>query len=193
MIALAPSLARADDFLLDGRFVTRVGFAYSGVTRGPALSFSTGIEADILRITPRVALTVFFDADSTTRLDLPDQDPRAGLGNLGLGVGIFYVSDGNVAFGLASAPSMAFDNDDVIGVGFSTRATLYPFYVPMSEAASSSSDHFAAWVRSALSVWVLARADFTGDGNGGTLAFGVSFDLGRLMILPELAAMKSIH
>jgi hypothetical protein len=189
---LVAGSARAEDFTLDVRFPTRVGFVYSGVTRGPAFSFSSAIEADVARVAPRVALTVFVDADSTSRLDLPDQDPRAGFGNVGAGVGIFYVSRGSVAFGIESAPSLAFDSQDVVGVGFSTRATLFPFYVSFSEALDTRHDTFSAWVRSGISLWVLARVDFTADGNGGSLGFGVSFDLARMLFMPYAQGVQKL-
>ena len=188
----ATPVARADDFTMDMRMPARVGFDYSGMTRGPALAFGTSVEVDVLRVAPRVALTLAVDVDSATRLDLPEDDPRASLGSVGAGLGIFWVTPGRVGFGVESAPCVVFDDAAVVGGGFEARATLVPFYVPLDEAMKTTRDRFGAWVRSAFSFWVQGRVDWTSDGNGGSLAFGAAVDLARIFVLPYAFAIQKV-
>ena len=176
--------AQAEDIPFDLRTPVRVGFAYTGLSHGPALSFSWGAELDALRITKRLAVTGVFDFDSTSRLDLSEKDPLSSFAAVSLGGGFFYVSDGDVGFGFATTIGPAFDAHDIAGVSFATRVYIVPFYVPLAEGAKSHSDHFSAWVRSSLSFWASARVDFTSDGNGTTLAFGGAIDITRLIFLP---------
>jgi len=198
VVALAAALgtaagsARADDFVMDMRAPMRAGFAYTGLTRGPALSLSLGLDVDVLPITRRLAFTLVGDVEANSRLDLPEDDPRSAFGGFGAGAGFFYVTDEHVAFGLESVAWATFDNQNVVGGGFSTRAYLIPFYVSIERAANATGDRFGAWVRSALSVWVMGRADWTSDGNAGTLAFGASFDLARILFLPYFFALRKV-
>lgn len=189
---LAPSVARADDFVLDARFPVRAGFAWSGLTRAPAFALSLSTEADVARLAPRLALTIALDVDSFTRPDLPSEDPRSSFGGIGAGVGLFWVTEGDVAFGIESSPSVVFDNKDLVGGGFSARAFVVPFYVPLERATKGGGDTFGAWVRSAISLWVEGRADFTSDGNGGSFAFGASFDVARIIFLPYIFALEKM-
>lgn len=74
-LALTTTAAHADDFVVDVRAPARYGFAYTTLTRGPALSFSWGIDADLVRITRDSTFQLVFDFDSSTRLDLDDKIP----------------------------------------------------------------------------------------------------------------------
>ena len=188
----APRAARADDFVFDARLPVRAGFVYSGLTRGPAFGLGMSAEVDVLRVAPRVALTLAFDADSVSRLDLPEKDPRSSFGNVGIGLGIQWVTSSRVAFAVESAPGLTFDATDLGGGGFEARATLVPFYVPLDEALRATRDRFGAWVRSAFSFWVQGRVDWTSDGNGGSLAFGAAVDLARVFVLPYAYALQQV-
>lgn len=192
-LAMTLAIARpasADD--LDMRAPLRYGFAYTGITRAPAMSLSFGLEVDVAHITRRLSLTLVGDLESNSRPDLPDQDPLSSFGGFGEGVGLFYVTEGDVAFGLESTLWLTFDAHDLVGAGLATRAYVIPFYVPVEEAARrSGTDHFSAWVRSSLSVWVMARTDFTSDGNGPTIAFGASVDVLRIFFLPYLMTLSN--
>jgi hypothetical protein len=181
---LTAGRARADDLTPDLRMPVRAGFAYSGIMRAPAASLSLGLDFDAVAIAPRLALTLVGDFDATARPDLPEDDPLSSLGGIGLGAGLFYVTEGRVAFGIESTAWTTFDAKNLVGAGVATRAYLIPYYVPMLKAATGRGDRFGAWVRSAISVWVMGRVDFTSDGNGGTLAFGAALDLARIFVLP---------
>jgi hypothetical protein len=184
-LAIAP-LARADEPSFDLRAPMRAGFAYTGITRAPAFSFSLGLEADIAHVTRRLAITAVLDFDSASRPELSDKDPLSSFSALGVGAGLFYVTDGSVGLGFETTVSATFDAKDVAGAGVMTRAYVIPFYMSVEDAIKPRADRFAAWVRSSLSVWALARADWTSDGNGGSFAFGGAVDLMRVFFLPYL-------
>jgi len=189
MVLALASPARADDPSLDVRAPLRAGFAYTALSRSPAFGFSWAIELDAARITKRLALTAVVDFDSHVRPDLPDKDPRSAFSMIGAGAGFFYVSDGDVGFGFVTTLGPSFDSQDIAGFAFETRAYLIPYYVSIEEAGRRGGDHFGAWVRSSLSFWVSARLDFTGDGNGTTLAFGGALDVMRLFFMPYATAL----
>ncbi len=185
VLAVAP-LARAEDPSFDLRAPLRAGFAYTGITRAPAFSLSLGLEADIAHITSRLAVSAVLDFDSATRPELSDKDPLSAFTALGLGAGLFYVTDGSVGLGFETTVSATLDAKDLVGAGLMTRAFVIPFYMSVEDATKSNADRFAAWVRSALSIWALARVDWTADGNGGSFAFGGSVDMMRIFFLPYL-------
>jgi hypothetical protein len=186
---LVATSARADEISFDVRSPLRAGFAYTALTRAPAFGLAWAIELDAIRITKRLAVTGVFDFDSHVRPDLPDKDPRSAFSMLGLGAGFFYVSDGDIGFGFATTVGPSFDAQDITGIALESRAYLIPYYVSINEAAKRNGDHFGAWVRSSLSFWISARLDFTGDGNGTTLAFGGSIDVMRLFFMPYVTAI----
>ena len=181
--------ARAEDPSFDVRSPVRAGFAYTALTRSPAFGLSWAIELDAAQLTKRLAVTGVLDFDSHVRPDLPDKDPRSAFSMIGGGFGFFYVSDGDVGVGFATTLGPSFDAQDITGFAFETRAYLIPYYVSIAEGAKRTGDHFGAWVRSSLSFWVSARLDFTGDGNGTTLAFGGAIDVMRIFFLPYVTAL----
>jgi hypothetical protein len=184
--------ARAEDINFDTRSPLRGGFAYTALSRSPAFGLAWGIELDAIHVTKRLAVTGVIDFDSHIRPDLPDKDPRSAFSLLGFGAGFFYVSDGDIGVGFATTLGPSFDANDITGFAFETRAYLIPYYVSISEAAKRTGDHFGAWVRSSLSFWVSARLDFTGDGNGTTLAFGGAIDVMRLFFMPYITALTKV-
>ena len=186
LLALAMARPARAEETFDARMPVRAGFAFTDISNGPAFSFSWAIEADIARITHHLHLTALFDFDAETRLDLSDQDPISSFGAIGAGLGLFYVTEGSVGIGIDTAFSVTFDAKDLAGGGLMARAYLIPYYVPLSEAVRSHRDRFGAWVRSSLSLWAMARVDFTRDGNGGTYAFGGAIDLMRVLFLPYI-------
>lgn len=190
LLAIAPS-ARAEDIPFDVRMPVRAGFAYTGITRAPAFSFSWGLDVDLAQITKRLAVTAVLDFDAEARPELSDQDPLSSFSAIGLGAGLFYVTEGSVGLGFETTLSGTLDAKDIAGAGVMTRAFVIPFYVPLSEAVKSHTDKFSAWVRSSLSFWVLGRVDWTKDGNGGTLAFGGSIDVMRIFFLPYLELLTT--
>jgi hypothetical protein len=169
----------------------RAGFAYTGISRAPAFSFSWGIDVDVAQISKRLAFTGVLDFDAEARPELSDKDPLSAFSALGLGAGLFYVTDGSVGLGFETTVSLTFDAQDLAGAGLMTRAYVIPFYVPLNEAVKTHADHFAAWVRSSLSLWVLGRVDWTKDGNGGTFAFGGAIDVMRIFFLPYLDLLSN--
>ncbi len=185
VLALA-SVAQADEISLDARMPMRAGFAYTGISRAPAFSYSFGLAADVAHVTDRLAVTVAFDFDSENRPELSEKDPLSSFAAVGLGGGLFYLTAGSVGLGFESTVSLTLDANDVAGAGLMTRAFVIPFYMSLADAVKPRADRFAAWVRSSLSIWVLGRVDWTKDGNGGTFAFGGSVDLMRVFFLPYL-------
>ncbi len=153
------------------------------------MSFSWGIDVDVARISNHLALQIVADFDGTLRPDLSDRDPRSSFAGVGLGVGLFYVSEGSLGLGIDSTLSLTFDNQNLVGGGFATRLVLIPYYMTLDRAVRARVDRMAAWVRSSVSIWAMARADLTSDGNGATLAFGASLDVMRLVFLPHLTAL----
>lgn len=193
LVVLAAQDARAgDDVILDARMPFRFGFAYTGITRAPAMSVSWGLDVDVVHVTRRLLFQLVLDADVASRLDLPDTNPTSSFTALGGGAGLFYITDGNVGLGLESTASMTFDGKELVGGGFSTRAYIYPFYLNLHDVIEHKAGRLSAWVQSAISLWVMARVDWASDGRGGTVAFGASFDVARFYILPliELAKKK---
>lgn len=184
--------ARADEFTMDLRSPVRTGFAYTALTNAPAFSLSFGVDLDVLPITKHLAFTLVVDAEGNSRPDLPEDDRVASFGGFGGGVGLFYLTDGQVGFGIESTAWATFDNMDIAGGGIATRAYVIPFYVPMEQAANRNGDHFAAWVRSSISFWVMGRMDWTIDGNAGTIAAGLSLDVTRLLFLPYIAGLQKV-
>lgn len=185
------SAARAEDIPFDARMPVRAGFAYTGISRAPAFSFSWGVDVDVAQISRRLAFTTVLDFDAEARPELSDKDPLSAFSEIGLGAGLFYVTEGSVGLGFETTFSMTFDAKDLAGGGLMTRAFVIPFYVPLNEAAKSHADRFGAWVRSSLSLWVLGRVDWTKDGNGGTVAFGGAIDVMRIFFLPYLELLTT--
>lgn len=188
LIATTPA-ARADDF--DVRMPVRYGFAYTNMTNAPEMSFSFGIDVDVLRVTPQLSFQLIADLESNLRPDLPDQDPLSSFGGFGFGFGLFYLTEGEVGIGADATAWFTFDAHDLVGGGFGARAYVYPFYMRMENAIKRDTDRMGAWVRSSLSLWVMARTDFTSDGNGSTFAFGASVDLLRIFFLPYLTLLTN--
>ncbi len=183
------SHARADEF--DVRMPVRYGFAYTNITNAPAMSFSFGIDVDVVHVTPQLILQLVGDLESNARPDLSDQDPLSSFGGFGFGGGLFYLTEGEVGIGADATAWFTFDAQDLVGGGFAARAYVYPFYMRMENAIKRDADRMAAWVRSSLSLWVMARMDFTSDGNGPTFAFGASVDLLRIFFLPYLTLLTN--
>ena len=177
---------------LDFRVPVRAGFAYTELSRAPAFSLSMGAEADVARITSNLAFTLVGDIEANARPDLPEKDPRSSFGSLGFGGGLFYCGESSVGFGIESTVSFSFDSQDLVGAGFGTRIYVVPFYVRFAKALNQHGDTFSAWVRSAFSVWVSARMDFTSDGSGATLAFGASLDFVRIFLMPYTNALVKV-
>jgi len=176
--------ASADEVPFDLRSPVRAGFAYTGVTKGPALDFSWGVEVELWRLTRRLSLHALADFDSVTRLDLPSEQANSSIGGMGAGAGLFYLTDGGVAFGLDVVAYATFDQHDFVGGGLGAHAYLYPFYQRAEDSIRHRGGLLASYVESAISIWVFARADWTDVGNGGTLAAGVAIDLVRAFLLP---------
>ena len=189
LLVLAPA-ARADDFTMDLRAPVRAGYAYTGITRAPAFSLSFGADVDVARVAKGLALTLVIDTEANARPDLPDEDRLSSFGGFGAGAGLFYLTEGQVGFGIESVAWATFDSQDLVGGGLSTRFYVIPFYVPMEAAGERDGDHFSAWVRSSVSFWVMGRVDWTSDGNGATVAAGISLDVGRILFLPYFAALR---
>ncbi len=183
--------ARAEDMPFDARMPVRAGFAYTGISRAPAFSLSWSIDVDVAQISKRLAFTSVLDFDAEARPELSDKDPLSAFSAIGLGAGLFYVTEGSVGLGFETTFSLTFDAQDLAGAGLMTRAFVIPFYVPLNEAVKTHADHFAAWVRSSLSLWVLGRVDWTKDGNGGTFAFGGAIDVMRIFFLPYLDLLSN--
>ena len=183
--------ARGDDDKIDVRAPLRFGFAYTGITNAPELSFSMGLDVDVLHITRDLTFQVALDIEANSRPDLPDQDPLSSFGGIGVGAGLFYMTDGDVGLGFDVIASLTFDAQNLVGAGFGTRAYVYPFYMRADAAGARRANPMSAWVRSAISIWAMARVDFTSDGNGATVAFGASLDLFRIFVLPYVTALSN--
>ncbi len=188
--------ARAEDKpkldLIDVRAPIRFGFAYTGITRAPEMSLSWGVEADVLRLSRRLTFHLALDFEVNARLDLPDQDPVSSFSGVGLGAGLFYVTEGNVGLGLESTASLVFDANQLVGAGVATRVFVYPFYLPIEDVLKHKQGRMSAWVKSSLSLWAMARADWVGaDGRGGTLAFGWAVEVTRLIFLPYIEVLSN--
>jgi hypothetical protein len=184
LVVLLTTPAEARDEI-DLRGPVRFGFAYTALSRAPAFTWSWGLEADLIHVTPRLAFTAAFDFDTAARPDLPDKDPRSAFSDLGLGAGFFYCTEGDIGFGATTTVSITFNAQDVTGASFATRFYVIPFYLNINESVRHM-DNFGMWVRSSLSFWVSGRLSFTGDGNGTTLGFGGSVDIMRIFFLPYL-------
>ncbi len=189
LLLLSASLttaARADDVIIDVRAPVRYGFAYTTLTRGPAMSFSWGVAADLVRITRDLTFQLVFDFESWTRLDLDEKDPRSSFSSIGLGGGLFYVGEAQVALGIETVLGMTLDVNTVVGGGVSTRLYVYPFYMRFGDAMKHKTGRFTAWVKSSFSFWAMGRIDWTDDGNGLTLAFGGAVDIARIIFAPYI-------
>lgn len=185
-LASTNEIARADELPFDLRAPVRAGFAYTVVTRGPAFDSSFGAEVELLRLTKRLSLYALFDFDSVTRLDLPSEQANSSLGGVGGGAGLFYLTDGGVAFGFDAVTYASFDQSDLVGGGIGAHAYIYPFYQRASDSIRHHGGLLASYVESAIALWAFARVDWTDVGNGGTFAFGVSIDLVRAFFIPYL-------
>ncbi len=185
--------ARGDNDNFDVRAPLRFGFAYTGITNAPEMSFSLGLDVDVLHLTRDLTFQLAFDIEANSRPDLPDQDPLSSFGGIGIGAGLFYMTDGDVGLGFDVTTSLTFDAQNVVGGGFGARAYVYPFGMRAEAAAARHANPMSAWVRSAISIWAMARIDFTTDGNGATVAFGASLDLFRIFVLPYVTALSKIR
>jgi hypothetical protein len=190
VVLLAAGAARAED-IPDVRSPTRFGFAYTGITRAPEASLSWGLELDVVHITPRLTVQLVAEAEVNSRPDLPDTSPVSSLSDLGAGAGLFYVTSGSVAVGFDATAALTFDANDLVGGGFGVRAYVYPFYMRLGDSLAERHRGFAWWAGSSIAIWAMARVDWTGDGNGGTLAFGVSLDLVRIFFVPYVEALTT--
>lgn len=189
-VLLVTGAAHADD-IPDVRSPTRFGFAYTGITRAPEASLSWGLEMDVVHVTQRLTVQLVADAEVNSRPDLPDTNPVSSLSDVGAGAGLFYVTSGNVAVGFDATAALTFDANDLVGGGFGVRAFVYPFYMTLADSLAERHRGFAWWAKSSIALWAMARVDWTGDGNGGTVAFGVSLDLVRIFFVPYVEALTT--
>jgi hypothetical protein len=193
LLLAAADASAGDDIVIDARMPLRFGFAYTGITRGPAMSFSWGGDVDVAHVTRRLTFQVVVDAEINSRLDLPDTNPASSFTGLGVGAGLFYVTEGRVGLGFESVASLVFDAKELVGGGLSTRAYVYPFYLGLHDAIEHKQGRVSSWVKSAIAIWVMARVDWAAaDGRGATLAFGASFDLMRFFFLPYIDALDAL-
>ena len=179
--------AHADD--LDLRAPMRLGYVYTHITRAPEVSVAWGAEADVTHISKNLTFQLVLDVDTSTRPELPDSDPVSAFTLLAVGAGLHFVSDGNVALGFSVTSGITFDAAQLVGGGFAVRAYVYPFYLRIEELTGSP-QRFTTLVASSLAMWLMGRVEWTGDGNGATVGFGVSLDLVRFFILPYVDALK---
>lgn len=171
------------------RSPTRAGFAYTGITRGPAFDLALGFEIEALRLTRRLSFEVVGDIDDVDRVDLPVEQPNSSMTGMGLGAGLFYLTDVGIAFAFDAVAYGTLDQTDLVGGGFGAHAYVYPFYQRLQDSVKHRGGLVVSYLASAISLWVFARVDWTDVGNGGTLAFGASFDLTRAFLLPYLDAL----
>ena len=188
---LVTAVARADD-VPDVLSQVRFGFAYTGITRAPETSLSWGLAADVAHVSQRLTVQLVGEAESNARPDLPDSNPVSSFSDIGVGAGLFYVTDGFIGMGFDVTTSMTFDANDLVGGGFALRAYLYPFYMRLPDALAEHERRFVFWARGSIALWAMARVDWTGDGNGGTFAFGVSLDLVRFFFAPYVQALAQV-
>ncbi len=178
--------ARADDLPFDLRAPVRAGYAYTGITRGPAFELSWGTEVELARLTKRLSFHAMLDLDSVTRLDLPSEQVNSGFAGIGGGAGLFYLTDGGVGLGFDACAYATLDQKDLVGAGFGAHAYVYPFYQRAEDSLRHRGGLLASYIESAIAIWAMARVDWTDVGNGGTVAFGMSIDLVRAFFLPYI-------
>ncbi len=184
-LAVTARTARAEDGLpFDLRAPARAGFAYTGISRGPAFELSWGVEIELVRLTKRLSFHALLDLDSVTRVDLPADQRNSAMSGIGGGAGLFYLTDGGVAFGFDAVTYATFDAKDISGAGFGAHAYVYPFYQRAEDSLKHKGGLVASYIESAISIFVYGRVDWTAAGNGGTLAFGVGIDLVRALFMP---------
>ncbi len=159
------------------RFFLRGGFAYAMPKRVPLVSSSLGASIDVRHITRRLTLTWIIDID--------DRRGAFASTSFGTGVGLFYGVPRHAAFAIESAVAIDWTGDTFAGPGLSTRIVIQPFFLPLRLANRCAGGPVMAFVVSALSVWGLARVDFTDAATrGSTLAFGAGLDLMHFIVAP---------
>ena len=188
LVATTTTAARADD-PPDVRSPVRFGFAYTSITQAPEVSLSWGLALDVAHLSERLTVQLVGEAEVHSRPDLPDSNPVSSFSDVGIGAGLFYVTEGEIGFGFDVTTSLTFDANDLVGGGLAFRTYFYPFYMRLRDALAQHQRRFVFWARSSIALWGMARVDWTGDGNGGTFAFGVSVDLFRFFFVPYLLAV----
>ena len=192
IVAVLVTTASAKADIPDFRSPVRFGFAYTTITQAPEVSLSWGLALDVAHLSRRLTVQLVGEAENNARPELPDSNPVSAFSDVGVGAGLFYVTEGEIALGFDVTSSLTFDASNLAGGGLALRAYVYPFYMRLDDAIAAHERRFVFWVRGSIALWGMARVDWTGDGNGGTFAFGVSLDLFRFFLAPYALALDEV-
>jgi hypothetical protein len=101
------------------------------------------------------------------------------------------VTEGDVGLGFDGTGGATFDATQIAGGGLGVRAWVYPYYLRMSDVVGRTPKRFAVLAASSIALWAMARVDWTSDGRGGTVGFGVSLDVARIFFVPYVEVLTS--
>lgn len=182
--------ARAEDDI-DGRFTLRVGPGYSAVLDGPVIVSNLSDEIRLPKSNDWLAAHVLLGADFVTARPVRGAlagAPDRGYTSAELGGGLEFRAPKSTLLVASWSLGALFDSPGettrFIGVGGTTRASVFFLYDSLTEVVACERGAGYAFLGSSLHFWTALRADAAYGALGWTVSAGFGVDLARAVIAP---------